>query len=46
MVDSDRGILERTRGDLTTTLVQEKLRRELRQAAGRNGGKRPARAAR
>jgi len=29
MVDSDRGIIERTRGDLTITLIQENLRQEL-----------------
>ena len=29
MVDNDRGIIERTRGDLTTALIQENLRREL-----------------
>ena len=29
MVDNDRGIIERTRGDLTTALIQENLRQEL-----------------
>ena len=29
MVDNDRGIIERSRGDLTSALIQENLRREL-----------------
>ena len=39
MVDNDRGIIERTRGDLTTALIQENLRRELLRVENKIGEK-------
>jgi translin len=39
MVDSDRGIIERSRGDLTSALIQENLRRELLRVEHKIGNK-------
>jgi len=39
MVDSDRGIIERSRGDLTNALIQENLRRELLRVENKIGKK-------
>ncbi|MFA5393453.1 MAG: haloacid dehalogenase [Candidatus Ratteibacteria bacterium] len=39
MVDNDRGIIERSRGDLTSALIQENLRRELLRVENKIGKK-------